>query len=238
MAGVLKFATRMQPLSSPKPATILYDQKSMPLLRLAAPGGTLVYTRPLARLIEQLQRLPGIGPKSAQRLALHILKRPEEEVKALAQALLEAKQQVGLCSVCFHLSAEPVCDICKNPSRDPQIICVVADSRDVIALEKTREYKGRYHVLGGLISPMEGIGPDHLHISPLVKRVAQQGVKEVIMAISPSVEGDTTTLYVGQLLKPFTKVTRIAFGLPMGGDLEYADEVTLARALEGRRELD
>lgn len=159
-------------------------------------------------------------------------------MKALAQALLEAKQQVGLCSVCFHLSAEPVCDICKNPSRDPQLICVVADSRDVIALEKTREYKGKYHVLGGLISPMEGIGPDHLHISPLVKRVAQQGVEEVIMAISPSVEGDTTTLYVGQLLKPFTKVTRIAFGLPMGGDLEYADEVTLARALEGRRELE
>lgn len=210
----------------------------MPLLRLAALGGTLVYTRPLARLIEQLQRLPGVGPKSAQRLALHILKRPEEEVKALAQALLEAKQQVGLCSVCFHLSAEPVCDICKNPSRDPQLICVVADSRDVIALEKTREYKGKYHVLGGLISPMEGIGPDHLHISPLVKRVAQPGVEEVIMAISPSVEGDTTTLYVGQLLKPFTKVTRIAFGLPMGGDLEYADEVTLARALEGRRELE
>lgn len=179
-----------------------------------------------------------MGPKSAQRLALHILKRPEEEVKALAQALLEAKQQVGLCSVCFHLSAEPVCDICKNPNRDPQLICVVADSRDVIALEKTREYKGKYHVLGGLISPMEGIGPDQLHISPLVKRVAQQGVAEVIMAISPSVEGDTTTLYIGQLLKPFTKVTRIAFGLPMGGDLEYADEVTLARALEGRRELD
>ncbi|GAB4472397.1 MAG: recombination mediator RecR [Elainellaceae cyanobacterium] len=179
-----------------------------------------------------------MGPKSAQRLALYILKRPEEEVKALAQALLEAKQQVGLCSVCFHLSAEPVCDICKNPNRDPHLICVVADSRDVIALEKTREYKGKYHVLGGLISPMEGIGPDQLHISPLVKRVSQQGIEEVIMAISPSVEGDTTTLYIGQLLKPFTKVTRIAFGLPMGGDLEYADEVTLARALEGRRELD
>jgi len=197
-----------------------------------------IYTRPLARLIEQLQRLPGIGPKSAQRLALHLLKRPEDEVKALAQALMEAKQQVGQCSVCFHLSAESVCDICRSPSRDTQILCVVADSRDVIALEKTREYKGRYHVLGGLISPMEGIGPEQLHISPLVKRVSQQRIEEVIMAISPSVEGDTTTLYVGQLLKPFTKVTRIAFGLPMGGDLEYADEVTLARALEGRRELD
>ncbi len=171
-------------------------------------------------------------------MALHLLKRPEDEVKALAIALMEAKQQVGQCSVCFHLSAEPVCDICRSPSRDTQVLCVVADSRDVIALEKTREYKGRYHVLGGLISPMEGIGPEQLHISPLVKRVSQQRIEEVIMAISPSVEGDTTTLYVGQLLKPFTKVTRIAFGLPMGGDLEYADEVTLARALEGRRELD
>lgn len=199
---------------------------------------TTVYTRPLARLIEEFQRLPGIGPKSAQRLALHILKRPETEVHALAQALVEAKQQVGLCTVCFHLSAEPVCEICRSTNRDASTLCVVADSRDVIALEKTREYKGRYHVLGGLISPMDGIGPEQLHIAPLVKRVSQQGIQEVILAISPSVEGDTTTFYVGQLLKPFTKVTRIAFGLPMGGDLEYADEVTLARALEGRRELD
>jgi recombination protein RecR len=164
-------------------------------------------------LIEQLQRLPGVGPKTAQRLALHILKRPEADAQALAQAILEAKQQVGVCSVCFH-------------------------SRDVIALEKTREYRGKYHVLGGLISPMDGIGPDQLNIAQLVRRVSKQDIKEVILAISPSVEGETTTLYVGQLLKPFTKVTRIAFGLPMGGDLEYADEVTLARALEGRRELD
>jgi recombination protein RecR len=166
------------------------------------------------------------------------LQRPESEVQALAQALIEAKQQVGMCSVCFHLSAEPVCDICRSPSRDSSVLCVVSDSRDVIALERTREYQGKYHVLGGLISPMDGIGPDQLNITPLVRRVSQQGIKEVIMAISPSVEGETTTLYVGQLVKPFTKVTRIAFGLPMGGDLEYADEVTLARALEGRRELD
>lgn len=151
---------------------------------------------------------------------------------------MEAKQQVGACSICFHLSADPVCEICLATNRDTHTICVVADSKDVIALEKTREYRGKYHVLGGLISPMDGIGPDQLHISPLVRRVSQQSIKEVILAISPSVEGDTTTLYVGQLLKPFTKVTRIAFGLPMGGDLEYADEVTLARALEGRRELD
>ncbi len=171
-------------------------------------------------------------------MALHILKRPEEEVKALAQALLEARQQVGLCTVCFHLSADPVCEICRSPTRDQSVICVVADSRDVIALEKTREYRGLYHVLGGLISPMDGVGPDQLHISPLIRRVSQHKAQEVILAISPSVEGDTTTLYVGQLLKPFTRVTRIAFGLPMGGDLEYADEITLARALEGRRELD
>ncbi len=159
-------------------------------------------------------------------------------MKALAMALLEAKQQVGYCSVCYHLSAEPVCDICRAPNRDNQTICVVVDSRDVIALEKTREYRGKYHVLGGLISPMDGIGPDQLTIQALVRRVSQQKISEVIIAISPSVEGETTTLYVGQLLKPFTRVTRIAFGLPMGGDLEYADEVTLARAMEGRRELE
>lgn len=201
-------------------------------------GSPTVYARPLARLIEQLQRLPGVGPKTAQRLALHILKRPETEVQALAQALMEAKQQIGLCSVCFHLSAEPVCEICRTANRDRTTLCVVADSRDVIAIEKTREYRGKYHVLGGLISPMDGIGPDQLYIHQLVRRVSQDQVQEAILAISPSIEGETTTLYVGQLLKPFTKVTRIAFGLPMGGDLEYADEVTLARALEGRRELD
>ncbi|MEY3866959.1 MAG: recombination mediator RecR [Microcoleaceae cyanobacterium] len=197
-----------------------------------------MYTRPLARLIEQLQRLPGIGSKTAQRLALYIIKRSDQEVKTLAQAILDAKQQVGLCQVCFHLSADPVCEICRHPQRDSKTLCVVADSRDVIALEKTREYRGKYHVLGGVISPMDGIGPEQLTIQPLVRRVSQDQIKEVIIAISPSVEGETTTLYVGQLLKPFTKVTRIAFGLPMGGDLEYADEVTLAKALEGRRELD
>jgi recombination protein RecR len=171
-------------------------------------------------------------------LALHILKRSEAEVHSLAQALIEAKKQVGLCKVCFHLSAEPVCSICRNQNRDGKTICVVADSRDVIALEKTREYQGKYHVLGGVISPMDGISPEQLNIQPLVRRVSQEKTKEVILAISPTVEGETTTLYLGQLLKPFTKVTRIAFGLPMGGDLEYADEVTLARALEGRRELE
>lgn len=181
--------------------------------------------------------MPSIGPKTAQRLALHLLKRPEVEIQQLAQTLLDAKKQVGLCQQCFHLSAEPICEICRHPQRDSETLCVVVDSRDVIALEKTREYRGKYHVLGGVISPMEGIGPEQLQITPLVKRVSAGNIREVILAISPSVEGETTTLYVGQLLKPFTTVTRIAFGLPMGGDLEYADEVTLARALEGRREL-
>jgi recombination protein RecR len=159
-------------------------------------------------------------------------------VQALAQALLEAKQQVGQCSVCFHLSAEPICEICRATNRDQDTICVVADARDVIALEKTREYRGLYHVLGGVISPIDGIGPDQLTIKPLLRRVTQNQVREAIMAISPTVEGETTTLYIGGLLKPFTRVTRIAFGLPVGGDLEYADEITLARALEGRRDLD
>ena len=192
----------------------------------------------MAQLIEQLQRLPGVGPKTAQRLALHIIKRPEAEIQALAEALVDAKKKVGLCQKCFHLSVEPVCEICRHPQRDKEVICVVCDSRDLIALEKTREYKGQYHVLGGVISPMDGIGPEQLSIQPLIRRVSQGNIQEVIIAISPSVEGETTTLYVGQLLRPFTKVTRIAFGLPMGGDLEYADEVTLARALEGRRELE
>ncbi|MBD2552507.1 recombination protein RecR [Limnothrix sp. FACHB-708] len=197
-----------------------------------------VYTRPLARLIEQLQRLPGIGPKSAQRLALYLLNRPEAEIQTLAQTLLDAKQQVGHCQVCYHLSAEPVCEVCSNPNRDQQTICVVADSRDLIAIERTREYRGRYHVLGGVISPMDGIGPESLTIQPLVQRVHREKTHEVILAIGPSIEGETTTLYLSQLLKPFTKVTRIAFGLPVGGELEYADEVTLARALEGRREVE
>ena len=181
--------------------------------------------------------MPGVGPKSAQRLALHILKRTPAEVEQLAQALIDAKQQVGLCQICSHLSAEPICEICRNPQRDRQTICIVADSRDVIALERTREFSGQYHVLGGVISPMDGIGPEQLNISSLLRRIASQDVKEAIVAVSPTVEGETTTLYLGRLIAPLTKVTRIAFGLPMGGDLEYADEITLARALEGRREI-
>ena len=169
---------------------------------------------------------------------MHLLKRPDTEVEALAQALINAKKQVGVCKICFHLSAEPICHICSQPHRDSKTLCVVADSRDVIAIEKTREYIGKYHVLGGVISPMDGVGPEQLTIQSLVRRVHEQATEEVILAINPSVEGETTTLYIAQLLKPFARVTRIAFGLPMGGDLEYADELTLARALEGRQELE
>ncbi|WP_305791084.1 recombination mediator RecR [Synechococcus sp. UW179A] len=189
-------------------------------------------------MIDQFERLPGIGPRTAQRLALHLLRQPEEQIRSFADALLAARTQVGQCQTCFHLSADPVCEICRNQERSNGQICVVADSRDLLALERTREFNGRYHVLGGLISPMDGIGPDLLQISSLVKRVAADNVEEVILALTPSVEGDTTSLYVARLLKPFTRVSRIAYGLPVGSELEYADDVTLSRALEGRRDVD
>ncbi|MEJ6585822.1 MAG: recombination mediator RecR [Synechococcus sp. ArSW.bin.68] len=196
------------------------------------------FTRPLARLIDQFERLPGIGPRTAQRLALHLLRQPEEQIHSFADALLAARSQVGECQTCFHLSAEPICEICRNPERSIGLLCVVADSRDLLALERTREYAGLYHVLNGLISPMDGIGPEMLQISSLVKRVAADEFKEVILALTPSVEGDTTSLYLARLLKPFTEVSRIAYGLPVGSELEYADDVTLSRALEGRRAVE
>ncbi len=192
----------------------------------------------MARLIDHFERLPGIGPRTAQRLALHLLRQPEERIRSFADAILAAKSQVGQCQNCFHLSSEPVCEICLNQARDRNLLCVVADSRDLLALERTREYKGLYHVLGGLISPMEGVGPEMLNVSSLVERVDSDGVGEVILALTPSVEGDTTSLYLARLLKPFTQVSRIAYGLPVGGELEYADEVTLTRALEGRQTLE
>lgn len=192
----------------------------------------------MARLIDQFERLPGIGPRTAQRLALHLLRQPESQTRAFAEALLTARSQVGHCSRCFHLSAEPLCDICRDEERGSDQICVVADSRDLLALERTREYRGGYHVLGGLISPMDGVGPELLRIQPLVERVDRQGVAEVILALTPSVEGDTTSLYLARLLRPFTTVSRIAYGLPVGSELEYADDVTLARALEGRRRME
>ncbi len=196
------------------------------------------FTRPLARLIEQFERLPGIGPRTAQRLALHLLRQPEDQIRAFAEALLAARTQVGQCRSCFHLSAEPLCEICRDGERSNGQICVVADSRDLLAMERTREYHGQYHVLGGLISPMDGIGPELLQIQPLLQRVDRQNTSEVILALTPSVEGDTTSLYLARLLRPFTTVSRIAYGLPMGGELEYADQVTLARAFEGRRPMD
>jgi len=210
---------------------------------IPASGSTVLsgYTRPLARLIEQFERLPGIGPRTAQRLALHLLRQPEEQVRSFADALLAARSQVGHCQRCFHLSADPLCEICRNPERQGGQICVVADSRDLLAMERTREFRGTYHVLGGLISPMDGIGPDLLQIQPLVRRVAEDSstpIEEVILALTPSVEGDTTSLYLARLLRPFTQVSRIAYGLPVGGELEYADEVTLARAFEGRRPVE
>ena len=169
---------------------------------------------------------------------MHLLRQPEEKIHAFAQALLDARSQVGQCHKCFHLSADNECEICSNSSRNKELLCVVADSRDLLALERTREFKGVYHVLGGLISPMDGIGPEMLQISSLIKRVDSNKVKEVILALTPSVEGDTTSLYLSRLLKAFVKVTRIAYGLPVGNALEYADEVTLTRAIEGRREID
>lgn len=196
------------------------------------------FTRPLARLIDQFERLPGIGPRTAQRLALHLLNQPEEQSRQFADALLAARSQVGQCQRCFHLSADPLCEICRNPERANGLICVVADSRDLLALERTREFHGSYHVLGGLISPMDGVGPELLNIRPLVQRLDQESITEVILALTPSVEGDTTSLYLARLLKPFCPVSRIAYGLPMGSELEYADEVTLSRALEGRRPVD
>ncbi|MDP3509891.1 MAG: recombination mediator RecR [Candidatus Melainabacteria bacterium] len=198
----------------------------------------MYFTPPLARLIEEFQKFPGVGPKSAQRMAFFVLNMNTEDVGKFAEIVVDAKNKVKHCSKCFHLSANDPCEICTNEKRDSSTICVVADSRDVIALEKTREYRGYYHVLSGLISPLEGRGPEQLHIRELINRAHNEGAKEVILAINPTIEGDATVLYISSFLKPLSiKVTRIAFGLPMGSDLEYADEITLTRAMEGRREI-
>lgn len=196
-----------------------------------------MYTKPLAALIESFQKLPGIGPKSAQRLALHILKMPQGEVDKFCNAVLEAKRTIRYCDICFNMSEQNPCEICSSSRRDKSIICVVAETKDLIAIEKTNEYNGVYHVLQGLISPMDGIGAEDIRIKELLTRAASEQTKEVILALSPSIEGETTSLYINKLLSTFgIKVTRIAFGLPVGADLEYADEITLIRALEGRRE--
>lgn len=200
----------------------------------------LVYTKPLARLIEELQKLPGVGAKSAQRLAFHIIKQSPNYVNDLARSIVEAKEQIKFCSVCSNLTSIDPCEFCQDQRRDKSTICVIAEPNDLIALEKTKEYKGQYHILQGLISPMEGIGPDKLKIKELITRLDNEKdkVNEIILAINPTVEGEATTLYISRLIKPLgIKITRIAFGLPVGGDLEYADTMTLARALEGRREI-
>ncbi len=197
----------------------------------------ITFTKPLSKLISHFEKFPGIGPRTAQRLALFILKQPESSIRDFSKALLEAHSNVGHCKKCFNLTSEEECEICRNNERNQKIICVVAETKDLLALERAREFKGVYHVIGGLISPMDSIGPELLEIRSLVERVSKSEVDEIILALTPSVEGDTTSLYIGKLLTPFTKVTRIAYGLPMGSELEYVDEVTLARALEGRTNL-
>jgi recombination protein RecR len=190
-------------------------------------------------LIDELGRLPGVGPKSAQRIAFHILQADPVDVRRLAEVLIEVKQKVTFCAVCGNVAEAETCRICRDQRRDPSVICVVEESKDVVAIERTREFRGRYHVLGGAISPIEGVGPDDLRIRELMSRLADGVVTEVILATDPNLEGEATATYLTRLLRPMgLRVTRLASGLPVGGDLEYADEVTLGRAFEGRRAVD
>jgi len=197
-----------------------------------------MFEPPVQRLIDELARLPGIGRKSAQRLAFHILNADEADAERLASAILDMRSQIRLCSRCFNVAAGAECTICLDTRRDTSIVCVVERAQDIVVMENTHEFAGRYHVLGGSISPIAGIGPDQLHFRELLARMEPEGVQEVIAATNPTVEGDATALYVARVLKPLgIKVTRLASGLPVGGDLDYADEVTLGRALVGRQEL-
>ena len=193
---------------------------------------------PLSRLIEQLQKLPGIGAKSAQRLAFHLLKNPRDDAERLCEAIRDVKEQVTYCSTCNNITATDPCVFCVGPSRDQRMICVVEEPQNVMVVEKTREYRGLYHVLMGVLSPLHGVGPDDLKIKGLLERVGAGGVDEVILATSPTVEGEATALYLARLLKQLgVRATRIAMGVPVGSDLEYADEVTMSRAMEGRRDI-
>jgi recombination protein RecR len=193
---------------------------------------------PLAQLVDELKRLPGIGAKSAQRIAFHILKTPRENVDRLADALREAKDRITYCSVCNNITEQDPCRFCANPDRDGRLICVVEQPENVVVVERTRDFKGRYHVLMGALSPLHGVGPDDLKIKGLLARVAAGGLEEVVLATNPNVEGEATAIYLAKLLKPLgVRVTRIAMGVPVGGDLEYADEVTMHKAMEGRREI-
>lgn len=198
----------------------------------------MVYPKSIAALIEQFQKFPSIGPKSAQRMAFFLLRMSKADVENFAKTVIEAKEKTRTCEICFNLSTTSPCEICSSASRDKSTICVVSESKDLIAIEKTNEYKGMYHVLQGLISPMDGIGAEDIRIKELLSRLTDENVKEVIIALSPSVEGEATSLYLTKLIKPFgIKVSRIAFGLPVGADLEYADEITIAKAIEGRHEI-
>jgi recombination protein RecR len=198
-----------------------------------------VYAGPVQDLIDELGRLPGIGPKSAQRIAFHLLKLPKEDATRLANAIVEVKDRVAFCTRCFNVAEGDECGICLDTRRDPTVLCVVEEPRDIVAVERTGEFSGRYHVLQGSISPIEGIGPDQLRVKELIGRLEPEGVQEVIICTDPDIEGEATAMYLSRLLKPLgLRVTRIASGLPAGGELEYADELTLGRALEGRREVD
>lgn len=196
------------------------------------------YARPLVRLIEELQKLPGVGPKSAERMAFSLLSKNLSEVEELSVAVLEAKKQIKNCSVCHNLSTDDYCDVCLNKSRDRRVICVVSEVKDLAAIERTNQFHGVYHVLGGLISPIDGIGPDDLSIKDLLERAGKNNLEEIIIALDTSTEGEATTLYLHRILSPIiSKITRLAFGLPFGTELEYADELTLLRALENRTRL-
>lgn len=197
------------------------------------------YAGPVQDLIDELGRLPGIGPKSAQRIAFHLLKLAREDALRLARAITEAKDRVSFCRRCFNVGEGEVCEICLDTRRDTTVVCVVEEPRDIVAVERTGEFRGRYHVLQGAISPIEGIGPDQLRVKELLARLDPEGITEVILCTNPNLEGEATAMYLGRLLKPLgLRVTRIASGLPVGGDLEYADELTLGRALEGRRDVE
>ena len=196
------------------------------------------YAKPLARLVGEFEKLPGIRPKSAQRLAFHVLRASEDDVQGLAAALLEVKQKIKQCKVCYNYTDQDVCAICSDARRDRSLVCVVAEPRDAVAMEKTNEFRGLYHVLGGVISPMDGIGPEMLKIRELVNRIGEGEIMEVVLATNPTIEGDTTSMYIAGLLKPLgIKVTRIAHGMPVGGDMDYADQATLIQALQWRREI-
>lgn len=196
------------------------------------------YAAPIARLLDELERLPGIGPKSAQRLAYHILRTEEGAAVRLADAIVDVKRSIHFCPRCFNFAEGELCEVCADPQRDSSVICVVEEPRDLVAIERTGEFRGLYHVLQGAISPIDGIGPEQLRVRELIDRLGAGGVTEVVIATNPNVEGETTALYLARLIKPLEiRVTRIASGLPVGGDLEYADEVTLGRALEARREM-